>query len=110
MPAPIINPCIDCLPDSRKIAIIAAAMSGLPTSDPCVDCLPDSTKLTLIAQAALRGGFAFSGSGSPNGVQSATGIAWYFDISTPSSPTLWFKATAGTSSTDWIILGTFSNS
>jgi len=110
MPAPLIDPCIDCLPDSRKIAIIAAAMSGLPTSDPCVDCLPDSTKLTLIAQAAIRGGFAFSGTGSPIGVQTATGIAWYFDMTNPSAPTIWFKATPGTSSNDWIILGNFSNS
>lgn len=52
---------------------------------------------------------AFTGSGNPNGSVTATGIAWYFDISTPSSPTIWFKATAGTSSTDWILLGTFSN-
>lgn len=110
MPVPAIDPCIDCLPDSRKIAIVAAVMLGLPTGDPCVDCLPDSTKLTLIAQATLRGGFSFSGSGSPNGVQSATGIAWYFDISTPSAPTIWFKSTSGTSSTDWIFLGNFSNS
>ena len=50
-----------------------------------------------------------TGEGNPNGVVTATGVAWYFDVTNPSAPTIWFKATPGTSSNDWIILGNFSN-
>lgn len=44
------------------------------------------------------GGNIYAGAGNPNGVQSATGVAIYFD--TVSGVTYW-KTTAGTSNNEW---------
>jgi hypothetical protein len=41
----------------------------------------------------------FAGSGNPNGVQSATGVALYIDSATG---TIYQKTTAGTSNSQWV--------
>lgn len=61
--------------------------------------------------AVQPGGAAniLNGTGSPTGVVSATGPAVYYDNTTPTAPVMWIKSTSGTSSTDWVIVGTFQN-
>lgn len=55
-------------------------------------------------------GNVIQGSGSPVGSVSATGPSVYLDNTTPSAPVLYVKSTTGTSSSDWVLVGTFSNS
>jgi hypothetical protein len=44
----------------------------------------------------------YSGIGNPNGVQSATGPAFYFDRTDPLAPIIYTKPTAGVSNNEWI--------
>lgn len=56
----------------------------------------------VVEFASPGGGNIFSGVGNPNGVQTATGPAIYFDRTNPSSPIWYSKCTAGTSNNEWI--------
>lgn len=56
----------------------------------------------VVEFASSGGGNIFSGVGNPNGVQTATGPAIYFDRTNPSSPIWYSKCTAGTSNNEWI--------
>ena len=49
----------------------------------------------------VTGSYIYTGSGDPNGSQTADAGSIYFDISTPSSPVQWIKTTNG-SNTGWI--------
>lgn len=84
--------------------------SALLAQGACFQCLNpqqmDMVALQLLCDISANGGGGgggggnvYAGSGNPNGVQSATGVAVYFDTST--EQTYW-KTTLGTSNNEWV--------
>lgn len=43
-----------------------------------------------------------AGTGDPNGVVTATGVAIYIDKTDPANPEMYLKTSAGTSNNEWV--------
>lgn len=43
-----------------------------------------------------------TGTGDPNGVLTATGVAIYIDKTNPANPVMYLKTSAGTSNNEWV--------
>ena len=87
---------------SQYTALTAATLDRASDVVPIVDSSAGVTK-KITAKDLVSAGqmILFSGSGSPEGVVTASPPAIYIDLSTPSEPELYFK-TSGTGNTGWV--------
>lgn len=72
----------------KQIQQIKARLVGLESRGPSV--------LVAAAQSIT------AGTGNPNGVVSATGVAIYIDKTDPANPEMYLKTSAGTSNNEWV--------
>lgn len=89
-----------------KISALTALAQG--SVDPAADVVAvvdssatETKKATVAALVAAGQKLIFSGTGSPEGVVTASVPALYIDITTPADPVLYFK-TSGTGNTGWV--------
>jgi hypothetical protein len=87
---------------SQYTALTAATLDRASDVVPIVDSSAGATKkITVQALVAAGQTVLFSGSGSPEGVVTASAPAIYIDLANTAEPKLYFK-TSGTGNTGWV--------
>jgi hypothetical protein len=87
---------------SQYTALTAATLDRASDVVPIVDSSAGATKKITVKDLVAAGQTVlFSGSGSPEGVVTASAPAIYIDLANTAEPKLYFK-TSGTGNTGWV--------